>query len=104
MGNQNQNGRRMQESRFGERHRRGRHKHRHRRESLGSTHGCTPHVGSILKLRLEQESGSAPQDPRNGNRAEPRVRLDPFGFIDRLDATANLNSGDENNETGKMSA
>ena len=59
MGNLNQNGRRMQESRFGERHRRGRHKHRHRRESLGSTHGCTLHVRSILKLRLEQESGSA---------------------------------------------
>jgi hypothetical protein len=53
-------------------------------------------------LRLEQESGSALQDPRNGNRAELRVRLDPFGFIDRLDATANLNSGDENNEAGKM--
>ena len=102
MRNQNQNGHRMQESRFGERHRRGRHKHRHRRESLGSTHGCTPHVCSILKLRLEQESGSAIQDPRNGNRAELRVRLDPFGFIDRLDVTANLNSGDENNETGKM--
>jgi hypothetical protein len=53
-------------------------------------------------LRLEQESGSALQDPRNGNRAELRVRLDPFGFIDRLDVTANLNSGDENNEAGKM--
>jgi len=63
-----------------------------------------PHVCSILKLRLEQESGSALQDPRNGNRAELRVRFDPFGFIDRLAATANLNSGDENNETGKMSA
>ncbi|MGZ6055905.1 MAG: hypothetical protein ACXWOV_10030 [Isosphaeraceae bacterium] len=57
-----------------------------------------------FKLRLEQESGSALQVPRNGNRAELRVRLDPFGFIDRLDATANLNSGDENNEAGKMSA
>jgi hypothetical protein len=63
-----------------------------------------PHVGSILKLRLEPESGSALQDPRNGNRAELCVRLDPFGFIDRPDVTANLNSGDENNETGKMSA
>ena len=41
---------------------------------------------------------SAIQVPRNGNRAELRVRLHPFGFIDRLDATANLNSGDENNE------
>jgi hypothetical protein len=53
-------------------------------------------------LRLEQESGSALQNPRNGNRAALRVRLDPFGFIDRLDATANLNSGNENNETGNM--
>src|SRR5208337_1452966 len=37
-----------------------------------------PHVRSILKLRLEQESGSALQDPRHGNRAELCVRLDPF--------------------------
>jgi len=42
VGNQNKNWCRMQESRFGERHRRGRQKHRQRRESLGSTHGCTP--------------------------------------------------------------
>jgi hypothetical protein len=63
-----------------------------------------PHVGSILELRLDQESASALQNPRHGNRAVLRLRLDPFGFIDRLDATANLNSGDENNETGKMSA
>ncbi len=104
MGNQNQYQRRLQGFRFGERYGCGRHKHGHRRESLGSTHGCTPHVGSILKLCLEEESGSASQDPPNGNRAELTVRLDPSGFIDRLRATANLNSDDENNETGKMGA
>jgi hypothetical protein len=52
----------------------------------------------------KQQPGSALQSPINEIRAEPRVYLDPFGFIDRLDATANLNNGDENNETGKMSA
>jgi hypothetical protein len=55
-------------------------------------------------LRPEQETGSVLQDPRHGNRAELYLRLDPFGFIDRPDDAANLNSGDENNETGKMGA
>ena len=48
MGNEDQNGRGMHEAGFGERH-----GCRHRRKSLGSTHSCTPHVRSILKLRLD---------------------------------------------------
>jgi hypothetical protein len=104
MRNPNQLGCGRQQSWFCARYRRGLHKHKHRRESIDSTHGCTPHVGSIFKRCMEQEPGSALQRAISEIRAEPRVFLDPFGFIDRLDASANLNSGDENNETGKMTA
>ncbi len=104
MGNKNQGRCGVRNSRFGpRRHRLGREWQRIAWESLGSTHGCTPHDHSIRKLRLERESGLR---PRNRVRESSRISSQscPVGIIDRPEIPANLNSHDENNEIGKIGA
>ena len=75
-------------------------RHPPHRESLGSTHGCTPLHGSSGCVE-----GGNPiwhrKFPRPGSWLR-RERLDAPVMIDRPDSTANLNSRDGNDETGKM--